>query len=112
VLCSGGRKALIAQLKSGVAKMCRALTEYRSNARRPYNVALSLCWSDTSGKIVHGVARCVNISDSGARIEYSQPIAKLSPVRISADESRMAKTGRVRYCEPAGSIYLIGIEFR
>ena len=103
---------MLTQLKSRIAKMCHVLTEYRSDSRRPCNTALSISWSDARGRIVQGVARCVNISACGARIEYHQAIAKLSPIRISADEGRVVKTGRVSYCDPAGSTYLIGIEFR
>ena len=102
---------MLSQLKSGITKVRHLLTEYRSAPRRPYNVALTICWRDNRGKVVHAVARCVDISDSGARIEYHQALAKLSPIRICANEGTLVKTGNVRYCRPAGSTYQIGIEF-
>ena len=106
-----GKRLVLTHLKSGIAKMCNALTEYRSGPRRHCDAALSISWSDARGRVVHGVARCVDISDSGARIEYHQAVAKLSSVRISADEGRLVKTGKVCYCDQAGSTYHIGIEF-
>ena len=102
---------MLTQLKSGIARVCHLLTEYRSAPRRHYNVALTICWRDNRGRTVQGVGRCVDISDSGARIEYHQAVAKLSPIRICANEGTLVKTGNVRYCRPAGSTYQIGIEF-
>jgi PilZ domain-containing protein len=102
---------VLTQLKSTIVKMCHVLTEYRSAPRRSFDTALSISWSDTRGRIVHGAARGLDISDSGARIEYNQPVAKLTPIRISAHEGRLVKTGKVCYCDPAGSAYHVGIQF-
>jgi hypothetical protein len=102
---------VLTQLRSGITKVRHLLTEYRSTPRRPYNVALTICWRDNRGKVVHAVARCVDISDSGACIEYNQVVAKLSPIRICANEGSLVKTGKVCYCRPAGSTYQIGVEF-
>jgi hypothetical protein len=102
---------VLTQLKSRITKVRHLLTEYRSGPRRPYNVALSICWRDNRGRVVHAVARCVDISDSGACIEYNQVVAKLSPIRICANEGSLVKTGKVCYCRPAGSTYQIGVEF-
>jgi PilZ domain len=102
---------VLTQLRSSIAKMCHVLTEYRSDPRRPCDTQLSISWSDARGRIVHGVARCLDISDSGACIEYHQAVAKLTPIQISAHEGRMRKTGRVCYCDPAGSAFHIGIQF-
>jgi len=40
---------VLTQLKSGITKVRRPLTEYRSAQRRPYNVALTICWRDNRG---------------------------------------------------------------
>ena len=40
---------MLTQLKSGITKVRRPLTEYRSAQRRPYNVALTICWRDNRG---------------------------------------------------------------
>src|SRR5690349_19351310 len=85
----GRGRPVLSQLKLGISKVRHLLTEYRSAPRRPYNVALTICWRDNRGKVVHGVARCVDISDSGARIEYHQALAKLSPIRICANEGTL-----------------------
>ena len=102
---------MLTQLKSGITRVCHLLTEYRSAPRRHYNVALTISWRDNRGKIVQAVARCIDISDSGALIEYNQAVAKFSPIRICANEGSLVKTGKVCYCHPAGSAYPIGVEF-
>jgi hypothetical protein len=102
---------MLIQLRSGIAKICRLLTEYRSKPRRCCDFALSISWRDDKGRIVHAKARCLDISDSGARIEYHQPIGKLSPIRICTVEGCVVRTGRVCYCSPVGSAYHVGIEF-
>jgi hypothetical protein len=102
---------VLTQLKSGIVKMCQVLTEYRSAPRRPSSAELTITWSDSRGRIVHGVARCLNVSDSGARIEYHQAVAKLTPIQLSAPEGGPVKTGKVSYCDPAGSAFHIGIQF-
>jgi hypothetical protein len=105
------KKSVLTQLKSGIARVCHLLTEYRSASRRHYNVALTICWRDKRGKLVQAVARCVDISDFGVRIEYNQAVAKFSPIRICTNEGTLVKTGKVSYCRAAGSAYLIGVEF-
>jgi hypothetical protein len=102
---------VLIQLKSSIVKMYQALTEYRSGPRQPCGAELRICWSDSRGRIVHGVARCLDLSDSGARIEYHQAVAKLTPIQISADGGRCVKTGKVCYCDPEGSGFHIGIRF-
>jgi hypothetical protein len=102
---------VLTSLKSSITKVCYLLTEYRSAPRRPCNLALTICWRDNRGKIVQAMARCVDISDSGARIEYNQAVAQFSPIRICANEGSLVKTGKVCYCRPAGSTYQIGVEF-
>jgi len=102
---------MLTQLKSSIARVRHLLTEYRSSPRRRCNLSLSISWKDEKGRVVHAKARCLDISDSGARIEYDQSIVKLSSIRICADEECLVRTGRVCYCNPVGSAYHIGIEF-
>lgn len=102
---------MLTQLKSSFVKMCQVLTEYRSGPRRPCATVVRISWSDTRGRIVHGVAHCLDISDSGARIEYHQAVPKLTPIQISSHEGHVVKTGKVCYCDPAGSDFHIGIQF-
>jgi hypothetical protein len=73
---------VLTQLKSGIAKVRYLLTEYRSSPRRCCEVALTIFWKDDRGRVVHAKARCLNISYSGAGIEYRQYLAKRSLVRI------------------------------
>lgn len=102
---------MLTQLKSGINRMCNVLAECRSSARRPYQVTLAIVWKDARGRMVHGGARCVDISDSGARIEYHEALPKLTPIQIGTAEEDMVRVGRVRYCTKVGSTHHIGIEF-
>ena len=91
--------------------MHQLLTECRASVRRPSDVRLQLVWKDAGNRIVHSSARCVDISDSGAGIEYREALAKLTPIQICAAESGIVRTGRVSSCTQMGSTYRIGIEF-
>ena len=102
---------MLTQLKSSFVKICQILTEHRSGPRRPSSAELTITWSDRRGRIVHGVARCLDISDSGARIEYHQAVARLTPIQVSAPDGGRVKTGKVSHCDPAGSVFHIGIQF-
>ena len=53
----------------------------------------------------------IRLIDGRLFSNYDGNIAKLSHIRICANEGTLVKTGIVRYCRPAGSIYQIGIEF-
>ena len=102
---------MLTQLKSSILKMRQVLTEYRSGPRLPCSAELRISWSDARGRVVHDVARCLDISDTGARIECHEAVAKLTPIQISSQQGCVLKTGKVCYCEPEGSGFQIGIEF-
>jgi PilZ domain len=103
---------MLTQLKAGIAKMCHLVAECRTSARRPCDLALNVIWKDGRGRVIHSNARCLDISDSGARIEYREAMANLTPIQIwAAEDGGVVKTGKVRFCTPAGSAYHIGIEF-
>ena len=75
-------------------------------------MAITVIWKDPRwGRIVHSGARCVDISDSGARIEYHEALATMTPIQICATETGLVRTGKVRFCTPVSSGYHVGIEF-
>jgi len=87
------------------------LTECRSSPRRSCDIPLAVVWKDPRGRLVHSTARCIDISDSGARIEYHEALAKLTPIHLSSPDNSLVKNGKVRVCLQVGSAYHVGIEF-
>ena len=102
---------LMLKLRAGAAKLRQVLSECRSSPRNPYDCAVEISWRDERGRIIHAQARCVDMSDVGARIAYHEPIALRAPIQIRTDRDRMLRSGQVRHCTQHASGYHVGIEF-
>src|SRR5713226_867092 len=102
---------LMLKLRAGAAKLRQVLSECRSSPRNPYDCAVEICWRDERGRIIHAQARCVDWSDTGARIAYNEPITRALLIQIRTDRDRMVRSGQVRHCTQQASNYHIGIEF-
>jgi hypothetical protein len=82
---------------------------------RRYAVAetfLRVTWLDTNGdmKVEHD-ARPIDISETGMAIQLPEAALVLSQVRMETGSGELLGHGKVRYCRPMGSKYIVGIEF-
>ena len=86
--------------------------ESRRHERRPVNYSLSIPWRDEQGipKFLH--ARGIDVSESGARIEASEPIDPSAIVHLRVEEFGLVGTAAVRHCTRKGMKYVIGLELR
>jgi hypothetical protein len=66
---------------------------------------------DSSNRIIHARAHCLDMSAMGVRILYSEPVVLPAIAQIRPDSDGILRTGRVRHCTPRGTAYEIGIAF-
>lgn len=103
--------ASLRQLQASFSKFRRLVSECRVSTREPFDTVADLAWRDGRGRITQARGRCLDISESGARIAYSDRIELPAVMQIRTEHDGVLRTGRVRHCTPHGSQYEIGIEF-
>src|SRR5689334_2627440 len=99
------------QLQSAFGKFRRLVAENRYGQRKPADTLVAVSWRDGRGRITHARARCLEISDVGARIAYGEPIVLPAILQMRSEADGRIWNGRIRHCTPKGTQYEIGIEF-
>ena len=82
----------------------------RRHRRRPIDCMLSLSWRDQAGNTRFVRARGLDISESGARIESSEPIETNSEVFVRVDDYGLVGCAAVRHCSRRGPKFVLGLE--
>ncbi len=106
-----GCMPLFQNLRSALSGVHRLVTDCRVSSREELDSATDLSWRDGSGRITQARGRCLDVSERGARIAYSEAIKMPAIIQIRPDSDGIVRTGVVRHCTVAGSRYEIGIEF-
>ena len=83
----------------------------RRHPRIAYPGPIRISWEDARGQVKFAYARCVDISESGMRIETREPIVIRGYVTMKAERIELSNIASVRHCSRCGSKYLIGLEF-
>jgi hypothetical protein len=71
----------------------------------------SACWQEEEGQMKSTEVQCLDLSNSGIRINCPVEIAPGTTVFIECRETHARGYGTVRHCTPVGSTYGIGLEF-
>jgi hypothetical protein len=103
--------ASLRQFQSALTKFRQLVSECRESMRQPFDTPVDLTFRDGSGRITQGRARCMDISENGARIAYYQPVVLPAVMQIRFESNGVTKMGHVRHCTPNGAQYEIGIQF-
>ncbi len=103
--------ASLQRIQASFSKFRHLVSDCRVSTRQPFETFADLAWRDGRGRITQTRALCLEISESGARITYSERIALPAVMQIRTEHDGVLRTGRVRHCTPHGSQYEIGIEF-
>jgi hypothetical protein len=103
--------ASLQKIQASFSKFRHLVSDCRVSTRQPFETFADLAWRDGRGRITQTRALCLEISESGARITYSERIALPAVMQIRTEHDGVLRTGRVRHCTPHGSQYEIGIEF-
>src|SRR5437667_10755908 len=82
---------------------------------RRYAVAetfLRVIWLDAKGDPkMEKLARPIDVSEAGMAVELPEAALLLSRIRLESDKGELLGQGKVRYCRPEGTKYIVGVEF-
>jgi hypothetical protein len=85
--------------------------DLRRHMRSGAAAKVVLSWADSIG-VAHVVrGTCLNISETGMRIEAPDPMKPREYVTFRVDELQFKGWASVRYCRRDGMRYRIGLEF-
>ena len=82
---------------------------HRRHRRIPYMGQMRISWED-QGSPRFSMARCIDLSEGGLRIEVSQPVRPGTVIQIGAERIQLAGAACVKRMERYGSKYLLGLQ--
>jgi hypothetical protein len=85
----------------------------RRHERHPAAVVAQISWATSSGEARVLRVRCLDVSESGMRLQASQmiPLRTYVTVRPENDSIKVPGQGSVRYCLRCRDGYHVGLEF-
>jgi hypothetical protein len=87
-----------------------AASDVRKHRRVPYMGPIRLSWEDERGQPKFVQSKCLDISESGLRVETPQPIPVRTCVMLRAERINLSGSATVRHSQRYGSKYILGIE--
>jgi hypothetical protein len=85
--------------------------DLRRHSRSAKSAPVTAVWKDRAGADKFGNGRALDISESGMRIEVSEPIEKQTYVTLQCVSLGLHGTASVRTCTRKGMKYVVGLEF-
>src|SRR5256885_1590856 len=85
--------------------------ELRRHSRIPLRSPVRIIWQDRNGNAKFALARTLDISEAGIRVELPESVDAQKSVGIQSDRLGLSCSGLVRNCVRCGARYLVGIEF-
>jgi hypothetical protein len=86
--------------------------DLRRHDRQPCEHNITVTWRDTRGDNKFAVARAIDISESGIRLQMPEAPPQHSYVMLRAAKLGLLGSASVRYCvRTAASKYAVGAEF-
>jgi DnaJ-domain-containing protein 1 len=85
--------------------------EQRRVRRYPLDCDATLKWHDSQGQLRFLQARALDVSESGVRIEASEPIEARTRLQVWIEQYRTSGDAVVRHCTHRGHCYVLGMEF-
>ncbi len=82
----------------------------RRHTRIEFPGIVRLSWQ-VSGNVKFARGRCVDLSESGMRVEVPEAIEVRSYVTVSAEKIRLSANASVRHCVRNGGKFVVGLEF-
>jgi len=86
------------------------MKEGRRYHRIPYTGPIRLSWSDASGNPSFTTAKCIEISQSGMRVEVSVNIPERTILQLNAERIKLGGSSTVRHVVRQGAKYILGLE--
>ena len=89
---------------------CEEMKDGRRHHRMPYTGPIRLSWTDASGNPAFATAKCIEISESGMRVEVPVNVPARTILQLNADRIKLAGSSTVRHSVRQGAKYLLGLE--
>src|SRR5579864_4548026 len=86
------------------------MKEARRHRRIPYTGPIRIGWTDASGSPRFAMAKCIEVSESGIRVEVPVNIAARTTLQINAERIKLAGSATVKHVVRHGAKYLLGLE--
>jgi hypothetical protein len=83
----------------------------RAAERRPFQGSFQVSWQTRAGEMRTMRAKCIDLSDQGARIECELPLEPQSNVYVQAPAYGLMGNASVRYCRRSGVKHMVGLLF-
>jgi hypothetical protein len=91
--------------------LARHTENIRNGERRAFQGAVQVSWQARSGETRTIRAKCVDLSEQGARIECEPPIEFRTQVYLQAPAHGLMGNATVRYCRRSGLKHIVGLLF-
>ena len=85
--------------------------DLRRHQRNAKSAPVQIIWKDRQGQDRFVNGRILDVSESGIRVEVSDPIEKQTYVTLQSPGLGLHGTASVRTCARKGMKYLVGLEF-
>lgn len=92
--------------------MGRSMTtskDIRRNSRILYQGPIRMSWEER-GQPFFAMAKCLDVSAGGLRIESPQPVPHGTAVQLNAERIKLAGTATVKHVVRRGAKYLLGLQ--
>jgi len=86
------------------------MKEARRHRRIPYSGTIRISWTDPSGSPRFANAKCIEVSESGMRLEVPVNVPERTMVMLNAERIKLAGSAWVRHTVRHGAKYLLGLE--
>ena len=76
----------------------------------PWLGLVRLSWEDSRGETRFAHAKCIDVSESGIRLECPAPIENGTRILLSAERIKLSGAGMVKHATRYSSKYFVGLE--
>lgn len=87
------------------------MNDKRRKQRQLFDCSLEISWKDSQGNHHTITAQAIDVSNSGIRVEATEPIETETEVYVRAERYGLTGSTSIRHCSRRGSKYVLGLEF-
>ena len=87
------------------------MSDKRGKQRQLFDCALEISWHDAQSTSRTLAVRAIDLSNSGIRVESTEPIDLQTEVYVRAERYGLTGSTSVRHCNRRGGKYVLGLEF-
>jgi curved DNA-binding protein len=88
-----------------------SMSDKRRKQRQLFDCTLEISWQDAQANSRTLTVHAIDLSNSGIRVESSEPIEQHTEVFVRAERYGLTGSTSVRHCGRRGSKYVLGLEF-